>query len=156
MNVKLRPWTLADVEFSLHVRNHPECMKYFRQNSFLTKEGQVEFIKADIGDYGTYNGQVIEADGVPAGLCGIKTTGEFTIALLPEFQHKGVATRTMQLLIEKDDEIWSEVFVGNPALEFFVSKLGFKIRGVKERAYYKPELGLIDVVMIRHEPIHHN
>ena len=153
MKVNIRPWTLADVSFSLHVRNHPECMRYFRQNSYLTKEGQLEFIKADIGDYGIYNGNIIEADGAPAGLCGVKTTGEFTIAILPEFQHKGVATQAMQQLIKREHTIWSEVFVGNPALEWFIGKLGFKVCGVRERAYYKPELGLVDVVKIIHESL---
>lgn len=150
MKVTLRPWTTHDLEVSLKVRNHKECMRWFRQSSYLTAEGQLEFIKADIGDYGTYNGHIIEADGVPAGLCGVKTTGEFTLAVLPEFQHQGVATKAMKQLIAREYNIWSEVFVGNPALEWFIAKLGFKVKGVKERAYYKPDLGLVDVVLIQH------
>ncbi len=148
MKVTLRPWTVQDVDFSLSVRNDKECMRWFRQSSFLTKDGQVEFIKEDLGDYGTYNGHIIEADGEPVGLCGVKTTGEFTIALPPEHQGKDIATKAMQLLIDQHEAIWSEVFVGNPALEWFISKLGFRVVGVKERAYYKPELGLVDVVRI--------
>lgn len=149
--VSIRPWSIADVDFSLQVRNHKELMKWFRQSSFLTKDNQVEFIKTDLGDYGTYNGNVIEVDGLSAGLCGVKTTGEFTIAVLPEYQHKGIAIEAMKLLLDKNIAIWSEVFVGNPALEWFISKLGFRITSVRERAYYKPELGLVDVVRIEHD-----
>jgi hypothetical protein len=47
--------------------------------------------------------------------------------------------------------VWSEVFIGNPALEFFITKCGFKIVGCKERAYYKQGIGLVDVVRIEHE-----
>lgn len=151
MNVTLRPWTLQDADFALQVRNNQDCMRYFRQSSFLTKEGQVEFMKADLGDYGTYNGRVIEADGVPVGLCGVKTTGEFTFAILPEYRHKGIGVKAMKILIAEHKDIWSEVFVGNPALEWFIAELGFRVTGVKERAYYKPELGLVDVVVISHE-----
>lgn len=151
MEIKLRPWTLGDVEFSLSVRNHPDLMKYFRQDEPISIEDQKAFIREDLSPYGYYNGLIIEADGVPVGLCGVKNTNEFTLGLLPEYQHKGIATRAMNILIHQFSPIWSEVFVGNPALEWFISKLGFKIVAVKERAYYKKNVGMIDTVGIQHE-----
>lgn len=154
--VTLRDWTLDDVEFSLRVRNHPELMKYFRQNKPLTLDEQSQFIRQDTGYHGTYNGKIVECDGQKVGLCSIKSTGEFTIALLPQYQKQGIAKETMRQLTSSwahaiDGPIWSEVFVGNPALEFFISKCGFKVYGVKERAYYKPEFGLVGVVKILHK-----
>jgi RimJ/RimL family protein N-acetyltransferase len=95
MNVTLRPWTLKDVDFSLKVRNHPDCMKWFRQNEAITRTSQELFIELDMKYY-HYNGNVILVDGVAAGLCGVKETREFTIAILPEWQGKNVATQVMQ------------------------------------------------------------
>lgn len=149
--VSLRHWTEKDVMFSLSVRNHPLLMKWFRQDAPITVEEQTKFIKQDISAYGQYNGMIIEADGEPAGLCGVKNTGEFTIAILPEHQRRGISTWVMHQLVDRDYSIWSEVFVGNPALEFFITKCGFKITGVKERAYHKQGIGLIDIVRIQHE-----
>lgn len=146
----LRPWTLNDVEFSLKVRNHPDLMTYFRQDEPIDIDDQREFIKQDISAYGSYNGMVVEADGEPVGLAGVKSTGEFTIGILPEHQGRGIAKWVMAQLINREYNIWSEVFVGNPALEFFIAKCGFKIVGVEERAYYKKGKGLVDVVVIRH------
>jgi RimJ/RimL family protein N-acetyltransferase len=137
--------------FALKVRNHPLLMKWFRQDEPITVEQQRNFIQNDLGPYGEYNGLVIEADGEPVGLCGVKSTGEFTIGILPEYQKRGISTWVMAQLVEKEECVWSEVFVGNPALEFFVVKCGFKIVGVKERAYYKQGYGLIDTVTISHE-----
>lgn len=154
LSVKLRPWSLDDLMFTLRVRNHPLLMKFFRQDEPIGLEEQKAFIEKDLGPYGSYNGQVIEVDGEPVGLCGVKSTGEFTLGLLPEHQHKGIATEAMKTLLQKEEgfgSVWSEVFVGNPALEFFVAKCGFKITGVKERAYYKQGIGLIDVIKIQHE-----
>lgn len=143
----LRKWTLKDVPFSLRVRNNPEIMKYFRQDDYISVQDQEDFIMNDKH----YNGHVIEFNDVPVGLCGVKTSGEFTLGVLPEYQHKGISTAVMQILIQAHPGLWSEVFVGNPALEWFISKLGFKVYGVKERAYYKKDYGMIDVVKIFHE-----
>jgi RimJ/RimL family protein N-acetyltransferase len=150
-NVIIRPWTIRDVDFSLTVRNNPELMKWFRQSKPIHYEDQTRFIAYDISDNGDYNGRIIESDGIPVGMCGVKDSGEFTIAVLPEFHHKGIARAAMLGMISQG-RIWSEVFVGNPALEWFIKNFDFKIVNVKERAYYKPELGLVDVVeILRHE-----
>ena len=121
-------------------------MKHFRQDEKIDLEHQKKFIEHDINAQ-FYRGHVIEYQGKPVGLCGVKDTQEFTIAVLPEYQHKGIATQAMKYLINNFPQIWSEVFLGNPALEWYI-RLGFRIVGVKERAYYKKDLGLIDVVKI--------
>lgn len=149
--VHLRPWTLEDAEFCLQVRNHPNLMQYFRQDKPLTLQEQLTFISFDTAPQGSYNGRIIEYYGKPVGLCGIKNTSEFTLGILPEYQHKGIATKAMQEMIRGWAGIWSEVFVGNPALEWFIGKLGFKVWSVKEKAYFKQGVGLVDVVLIKHE-----
>lgn len=151
--VFIRPWTTRsdDIHFTLRVRNHPDLMKWFRQDKALTGSEQVNFMCRDIEENSGYNGRIIEVDGVPVGMCGVKDTGEFTIAILPEYQKKGISTKVMQLMVENNKNVWSEVFVGNPALEFFISKCGFKVVGVKEKAYRKKGVGPVDVVVIKYE-----
>lgn len=147
--ILVRPWIADknDLLFTLKVRNHPKLMRWFRQDRALVAFEQRAFIENDNG----YNGRIIEVNGVPVGMCGVKDTGEFTIALLPEYQKKGISTKVMQLMIKHNKNVWSEVFVGNPALEWFIGKLGFKVIGVKEKAYNKKGVGDIDVVKIKHE-----
>lgn len=147
----LRPWEAEDAPFTIVVRNHPDLMKWFRQDENLILEDQIDFIKRDRGPWGHYNGNIIEADGEPVGLCGVKATREFTIAILPEHQGRGIAAWVMHQMTQNTKEVWSEVFVGNPALEFFIAKCGFRIVAVKERAYYKKQFGLVDIVRIQHE-----
>lgn len=165
MNVTIRPWQIDDAEFVIKVRNNPELQRWFRQDFELTLEAQKQFML----DFGfKYRGYIVEADGVPCGLvalaanfCWVGSTAymspksaEFGVAILPEYQRKGVATQAMNQLckVAKDhfgaEVIWSEVFVDNPALSWYLRKLGFKAVSVKERAYYKKGVGLIDVVKI--------
>ena len=145
--ITLRPWVVKDAEFCLSVRNHPDLMKWFRQEVPLKLAEQRKFIETAHD----YNGRVIMNDTTPVGLCSVKKSGEFTIGVLPQYQGKGYSLKAMKLLLKGQTGVWSEVFVGNPALEFFVSKCGFRITGVKERAYYKQGKGLVDVVTIRHD-----
>lgn len=149
--VTLRPWTTDDTRFACKVRNHPDIMCWFRQDEPLTEDAQWYFIENDVYKNSGYKGRIIEYKGKPVGLCGIKTSREFTIGLLPEYQGQGIAKKAMELLLKDKHGVWSEVFVGNPALEFFIAKCGFRITEVKERAYYKKGKGLVDVVTIRHD-----
>ena len=150
MKVELRLWTPKDIKFACTVRNSPELMRWFRQSEFISYKQQEAFILTDI-KWRHYNGFVILANGKPAGLCGVKNTLEFTIGVLPEYQKKGIATKAMKLLMGMYPKMWSHVFVDNPALTWYIRKLGFKAVGVKERAYHKEGVGLIDVVKIAHE-----
>lgn len=144
MNVSIRPWQVSDAPFVLSVRNHPDLMRWFRQDEPITLDNQIKFIENDL----TYNGQIIEADGIPVGVCNVKTSKEFGIAVLPQFQGLGYAKAAMKMLSDANPYTWSEVFVKNPALGFYLSKCGFKATSVKERAYYKKCDGLVDVVLI--------
>lgn len=144
MENSLRPWKTSDVEFCLKVRNDPRLYRWFRQDAPISEDEQFNFIHRDITGQTGYNGLVIISDNQPIGLCSVRTTGEFSIAILPEFQGKGIAKWVMSQL----GPCWSEVFIDNPALGFYLSKCGFKAISVKERAYYKKDIGLIDVILI--------
>ena len=148
--VYLRPWEVGDTSFSLKVRNHPELMKWFRQDAPIKTAAQRAFIKQSKPDY---YGYVIEADKQPVGLCAVTTSGEFSIAILPLWQRKGIAYKAMQILeaiarVYDKGMLWSEVFVTNPALSFYLHKCGFKAVSVQERKYFKEGIGQVDVVRI--------
>lgn len=148
--VTLRPWKVDDAEFSLTVRNHPDLMKWFRQDEPLTLIEQKIFIFSDL-ENGDYNGHIIMADKKPVGLCALKKDMEFCIGVLPEYQQQGIATQAMELLLKDKKGVWSEVFIGNPALEWYIKQFGFRIKCVKQYAYYKKDIGLIDIARIEHE-----
>jgi RimJ/RimL family protein N-acetyltransferase len=135
------------------VRNHPDLQRWFRQDEDLTFLQEQHFIR----DAKWYHGYIIEVSGQPVGVCGLvedregrEKALEFGIAVLPEFQQKGIATKAMQLLQQLAGKkcVYSEVFVDNPALSWYLHKLGFKAVSVRERAYYKKGVGLVDVVRI--------
>lgn len=145
LETSIRPWTLSDIEFICRVRNTPELMRWFRQDMPITYKQQMHFMERRID----YNGNIVMYGDEQVGLCSVNLkTQEFSIAILPEYQKKGIASKVMELMYERFGNMWSEVFVDNPALSWYLYKCGFKATGVKERAYYKRNIGLIDVVRI--------
>lgn len=146
VNVTLRPWKIEDAEFICSIRNNKELRKWFKQELDISIRQQTDFMLSKEGK--EYGGLIIEADKQPVGVCNVKVSKEFGIALLPEFQGKGIAVKAMELLKKKNASLWSDVFVSNPALSWYLWKLGFKAVGVRERSYHKQGLGLVDVVYI--------
>jgi ribosomal-protein-alanine N-acetyltransferase len=157
VSVTLRRWCLDDAEFVCKVRNTPELQQWFRQSSDLTVEKQ----RAFMNDHWEYKGYIITVDGKRIGMCALVVLDsekvEFGIAVLPKYQGKGYAKEAMEQLCRLAFKqfqakcVFSEVFVKNPALPFYLWKCGFKATGVRERAYYKKGVGMIDVVWIERE-----
>jgi RimJ/RimL family protein N-acetyltransferase len=141
------------------VRNHKALQRWFRQDDDISQEKQEAFMRNCF----PYFGYIVEADEVKAGVVSLKfsldpidLTGdqaEFGIGILPWYQKQGIATQAMEQIVEIArrrgvKRIYSDVFVDNPALSWYLRKLQFKAYGVKERAYYKKDVGLVDVVLI--------
>lgn len=161
--VNIRPWRTGDAEFVISVRNHPDLMKWFKQDEPLTLMQQEHFMRG-VAPEKNYLGYIIELSNcIPIGVCSlvldvnknyVAEAAEFGIALLPEYQGHGYAKEAMKLLCDlafmqyKVKTVYSDVFVTNTALPFYLFKCGFKATGVTERAYYKKELGWVDVVKI--------
>lgn len=154
--VTIRPWTLEDAEFLVKVRNTQDIQRWFRQDRDLTVDEQRQFMKTTK----TYHGFIVEAAGKPVGFTALveHSNGlEFSIGILPEHQKQGIASVAMTQLLEHGFKkmgaklIFSDVFVKNPALTFYIRKCGFRPVRVKERAYYKKHEGLVDVVEIERE-----
>lgn len=154
--ITIRPWNILDAEFMLKCRNNKALMRWYRQDKKLTLKWQREFIKTG-SILHQYNCYIVEYGiGKPVGFVAyshiLNDTAEFSIGILPKYQGKGYAKAAMEslesLVRSKNLRgLYSEVFVDNPALGFYL-KLGYKITNVKERAYYKRNVGMVDVVRI--------
>lgn len=141
--LNIRKWTLKDAPFTLKVRNHPKLMKWFRQDKPLTLEQQYIFIKNDLL-YNKYFGCIIELWNKPIGVTNLKQTMEFGLALLPEYQNKGLEEDILNMLPKGS---WSEVFLGNPMIRIYLNN-GFEITNAEERKYYKKYAGFVDVMKV--------
>lgn len=145
-NISIKHWKLTDAEFISKVRNIPELMKWFKQDQPVSLEQQKDFMLSPEGT--KYGGMVIRYKRKPVGVCNIKKSSEFGIALLPEYQGKGIGTFVVNHMKATNSNIWSNVFVMNPALKFYLNN-GFKAFKVREREYYKKHYGWVDTVYIR-------
>lgn len=155
-NITLRSWQISDAEFVCQCRNNPNLQRWFRQDKDLTLDEQINFME-DKAPYLSYYGFIIEAFKNPVGFCALRLDGngeaEFSIGILPKFQGKGYAKQAMDKLCSlafnefRIKRIYSDVFVNNPALPFYLWKCGFKAYEVEEGAYVKKD-ALVDVVRI--------
>lgn len=122
-------------------------MKWFKQDVTLTLHAQLKFMESEDGL--NYGGMIIYYKNKPVGICNVKQPSkEFGIAILPKYQGKGIGTYAIKYLQNKYPYMWSNVFVKNPALKFYLNN-GFKAYKVAEREYYKKGAGFIDTVYIR-------
>lgn len=162
MIVELQRFREEDAEFLVYLRNLPEMKRWFRQNHDLSIQEQHNF-QSHISRE-SYLGFVIWAGkepqvAEPVGLCALSKidqmsgTAEFGIAVLPEFQGKGIATEALTKLLKHGFEdlnlrkIYSDVFIDNPALGWYTNKFGFVREGVLHKHYWK-EGRYIDAVLI--------
>jgi hypothetical protein len=145
LKLALKSWTLDDAEFVCEVRNRPELRRWFRQEENLHVEAQ----KAFILHQRFYMGKIVYSGRKRVGVAALRFIGperELCIAAPLEY-HKAIVKL---LLKDTKFKVVGEVFVGNPALKTYLD-LGFEIVGVKERAYYKRDFGLQDVVLIERD-----
>lgn len=151
--ITIRDWNLLDAEFMLQCRNNPNLMRWYRQDKKLTLKEQKNFMQTHYD----YKGYIVERGiGKPVGFVALSNIendrAEFSIGILPKHQGHGFAKEAMKALEAKAKSLGvkvlcSEVFIDNPAIAFYL-KLGYKLVGVHGRAYYKKNVGLIDVVNI--------
>ncbi len=137
MRLRIRPWELKDAAQLVYIRNHPDLMKWFRQDRDLTLSEQIEFMQWDMN----YHGYVLEYGKKLIGFVAYVTKHknqddvEFSIGVLPEYQGKGFARTAMRFIEDRVKGagfrvIYSWVFLKNPALSFYTWKCGFEITGV--------------------------
>lgn len=157
LQIELRFWTLKDAPFVISVRNVPALQRWFRQDTDLTIEEQLEFMSNTAPEIGYY-GFIVELNGLPIGVTGLKLaddkSAEFCLAILPQWQGKGYTKQAVERTISvafnefQCKRVWGDVFVDNPALSFFLTQCGFKAVSVKEKACYKRLVGMVDTVHI--------
>lgn len=144
MSVTLRPWRIEDAPFIARTRNRPELRQYFRQNHDITAKEQREYMVS----HPAYHGYIILDRNEPVGVCGIHyhgKIGELCIAAPLQYHESAIP------LMEQNEgypPLEQDVFAKNPTLGLYIHKLGFKVKSVRERQYYKKDMGFIDTVQI--------
>ena len=135
--ISTRPWKQSDAAFVCYLRNDPKLNRWYRQTKPLELERQKDFIVLHP------EAEIIERFDEPIGVLWVKPTGEVSLVL-----HERDYEVIPKLFKNKPTGYyWGEVFVGNPIL-LYLLQAGFNIVSVKERAYYKPDVGLIDVIRV--------
>lgn len=137
-SLSLRPWKLSDAEFIVNLRNKPEVMQWFRQDYPLTLDGQTRFMESEKGF--NYRGQIIVLNGKPIGIFG-NPNGELCLVLEDKYHY------LVPEILKNKKALWSDGFIDNPLL-YILFSIGFRIRKVEPRKYYKKCFGWMDIVAI--------
>lgn len=142
--MKLKVLSMEDCEQVRLWRN--ECLYALRTPYPLTKEQQEEFYRNTVCNrdararyWGVTTGLCEDSRDSLIGMVGIENIewenrrGEISIIINPEWQHAGMGTQSVDMLLEKGfnelnlDNVWGVVYEGNPAEGFWVgycSKFG--------------------------------
>lgn len=135
MKLTLRDWKTSDAVFVCYLRNDSRLNQWYRQEEKIALKEQIKFIRT------TYGPKIIEKGRTPIGIFWIKDSGEVSL-VMEEKDYKYIP----QLFKKRPTNVyWGEVFVGNPILKWLL-EAGFRTVGVKERAYYKKNYGLRDII----------
>lgn len=145
--LSIRPWKLSDAAFVCYTRNNPELMQWFRQDKPITLEQQKKFMAS----HPLYEGYIIEANKKAVGVIALHyhevSSPELCIAAPLKYHASAIKTLIKQV---KPLSLYGEVFALNPALPVYLN-LGFKVGGVRERAYWKNHEGFVDTITIWYE-----
>jgi len=93
------------------------------------------------------NDFIIEERKRSVGIIRIDSDGEINIAILPEFQNKGIATKSIKLAIKKSrlDEYIARIKPNNIASKKLFEKLGFMQRNKHEKKESKPNKKILEI-----------
>jgi len=125
----LRPATAADRDFVVEV-NHAAMAPYLEATFGWGHDAVSAYFE---GDFDASGGQVIEVDGTCVGeLLVDERPGELflvRVALLPEWQGRGIGSAIVRMLVERAREQGSaivlDVFKTNPRAAELYESLGF-------------------------------
>jgi ribosomal protein S18 acetylase RimI-like enzyme len=152
--ISVKPWSIGHAPEVVRLRNLPELKRWFRQEEDLTVEEQVSFMKTR-SDYHGY--LVWFEDKVVGFVAWIQdhnpNFAEFSVGIDPAYQQRGIATEAMTQLEAQAKAsgikfLYSDVFLDNPALSFYLHKCGFKAVKAKEDYCYKQGVGVVDAIRI--------
>lgn len=129
-------------------RNDESIFKWCRQVDLLTEIGHEKWMQSHQLDKSIKMYAISNEDNFLIGICGltdidlINQRAEFSLYIGPEFQKKGYAKATLNLLLEIGfsryplKTIWGETFEKNPAYNMFLT-MGFKPEGTRRSFYFK-------------------
>ena len=137
--VVLRPARTEDFEFLR--RLHRECFKTYVEQTWGNWDEADQLQRLRRARW--LSGDIIVFQGRPIGLMAIEDQGAVLflelIALLPEYQDKGLGTRLIQQVLAKGDAravpVQLSVLKVNPARSLY-EQLGFRLVGEDEQRWY--------------------
>lgn len=130
-------------------RNDPEIRMWCRQVGLISQRDQKKWFERQNDDPTMQMFQITDCECALLGVCGltsidhINSRAEFSCYILPEEQGNGYCTKALKTLFSYGfyqlnlNQIWGEVFQGNPALKIFKEKLGMTEDGILRNFYYK-------------------
>ena len=110
-----------DMEFLYSLMNHPEIRKFSHSGSF-TYDDHLEYWKYQLRDTDFHAGIIMEG-GLPVG-CIRRDENLISIAILPEYQGKGIGTEALLAFCKPGDI--AEILFTNPRSARTFQKAGFR------------------------------
>jgi hypothetical protein len=109
-------------DFIRKLRNHPKIKKNFIQQTYISASQQVKYMKKHQKDY-----YICLLDDVPAGYIGV-IDGDIRIAVLPEFQNKGVGLFLIKNIQKKYKNLQAKIKIKNQVSIQLFKEAGFKLK----------------------------
>lgn len=138
----------GEVQLIRHWRNRPEIFKWCRQNDLIDENNHHDWYGRISKDPKIKMFLIRDYDQKPVGVCGltdldlVNQRAEFSLYIAPAYQAKGHGESALRLLLWHGfnayplNQIWGEVFDGNPAMGMF-EKVGFKRDAVRREFYFR-------------------
>ncbi|MES3012645.1 MAG: GNAT family protein [Pseudomonadota bacterium] len=150
-NLELRAFDRAHANDARSWRNDYRIWQNCRQNDLITDWDQAQWFERQAADPSIRMYALVCVVGrieTFVGVCGLTSIdwmnrrAEFSCYVAPEYQRQGHGERGLSILLKHGfqnlglNQIWGEVFHGNPAMKLF-AKLGFQLDGKRREAYWK-------------------
>ena len=143
MKISLRKANFSDIEFLWYLRNQPDVYKYFRKSQSVFWKEHIEWIIPIILGISSRDVFIIQKSGIPIGQVRLDyKTFDVSVSILKEFREKGVALKTLSLMIKeirkqkKAKKLIAEIHKNNIPSQKLFEKLGFKFK-TKEGSWLK-------------------
>jgi RimJ/RimL family protein N-acetyltransferase len=147
----LRPAIFSDIPFLWYLRNCPYIRKVSRNSKAIPLEEHIEWITPVFLGLTSKQLFIIEDRGTPAGYMRLdlleKGKAEVSIALIKDFQGKGLGTKALKSALseakrQNATNVLATVHKDNVASQKLFEKLGFKKQGRQKSPWLKYEVNI--------------
>jgi ribosomal-protein-alanine N-acetyltransferase len=164
MEILLREWRRGDIEMLVKLANNKNIADNLRDRfpyPYTLKDAEEWLILNEVKKPAT--NFAIEADGNLTGGCGLmmkddvyRYSAEVGYWIAEQYWGKGIATKAIQLLLEKTlpffpelVRVYAEVFEHNKASMRVLEKNGFHLEGIRKKAVIKNNFIMNDHIWVK-------